>query len=56
MILVYFASGGCVNDVVDNRTNHQFTSLLHYFITSFFMNSTKVCWIIKRTVLMCTSA
>ena len=46
MILVYFASGGCVDDVVNNRTNHQFTSakVVH------FMNSARVCWIIKRTV------
>ena len=26
MILVYFLSGGCVEDIVNNRTNHQFTS------------------------------
>ena len=46
MILVYFPSGGCVDDVVNNRTNHQFTSakVLH------FMNSGRVCWIIRRTV------
>ena len=25
MILVYFLSGGCVDDVVNNQTNHQFT-------------------------------
>ena len=45
-ILVYFASGGCVDDVVNNRTYHQFTSV----IVVHFMNSTRVCWIIKRTV------
>ena len=28
MILVYFPSGGCVNDVVNNQTNHQFTSII----------------------------
>ena len=46
MILLYFPSGGCVDDVVNNSTNHQFTSgiVLH------FMNSAKVCWIIRRTV------
>ena len=51
MILVYCASGGCVDDVVNNRTTHHFISavVLH------FMNSAKVCWIIKRTFLMCTS-
>ena len=43
MILVYFASGGCVADVVNNWTNHQFTSA----IIVHFMNT--VCWIIKRT-------
>ena len=38
MILVYFASGGCVDDVVNNRTNHQFTSA----IVVNFMNSARV--------------
>ena len=46
MIMVYFPSGGCVDDVVNNRTNHQFTST----IVVNFMNSARVCWIIKRTV------
>ena len=46
MILVYFASGGCVDDVVNNRTNNQFTSA----IVVHFMNSARVCWIIRRTV------
>ena len=45
-MLVYFASGGCVAGVVNNRTNHQFTSV----IVVHFMNSARVCWIIKRTV------
>ena len=45
MMLVYFASGGCVAGVVNNRTNHQFTSV----IVVHFMNSARVCWIIKRT-------
>ena len=46
MILVYFSSGGCVNDVVKNRANHRFTSV----IAVHFMNSARVCWIIRRTV------
>ena len=46
MILVYFPSGGCVNDFVNNQTNHQFTSA----IVVHFMNSARVCWIIRRTV------
>ena len=40
MILVYFPSGGCVDDV----NNHQFTSVI---VVHF---SARVCWIIKRTV------
>ena len=46
MILVYFPSGGCVNDVVNNQTNLQFTSI----VVEHFMNSARVCWIIRRTV------
>ena len=46
IVLVYFASGGCVDDVVNNRENHQFTSA----IVANFMNGVKVCWVIKRTV------
>ena len=46
MILVYFASSGCVDDVVNNRTNHKFTSV----IVVDFMNSARVCWTIRRTV------
>ena len=46
MVLVYFPSGGCADDIVNNETNHQFTSL----IMKHFMNSTRVCWIIRRTV------
>ena len=46
MILVYYPSGGCVDDVVNNQTNHQFTSI----ILQHFMNSARVCWIIRRTV------
>ena len=39
MILVYFASGGRVEDVVNNRTSHQFTSA----IVVHFINSARVC-------------
>ena len=46
MILFFFLSGGCVDDVVNNQTNHQFTSI----IVEHFMNSARVCWIIRRTV------
>ena len=46
MILVLFPSDGCVDDVVSNQTNHQFTS----FMLIHFMNSARVCWIITRTV------
>ena len=38
MILVYFASGGCVDDVVNNRMNHQFTTA----IVKYFMNNAMV--------------
>ena len=48
MILVYFPSGGCVTDVVNNQTNHQFTSS----IAIHFMNSTRVCWIIRTVFNM----
>ena len=46
MILVYFPSGGCVDDVDNNRTNHQFYSV----IPAHVLNSARVCWIIRRTV------
>ena len=39
MILVYYPSGGCVDDVVNNQTNNQFTSI----IVLHFMNSARVC-------------
>ena len=45
MILVYFPSGSCVDDVANNQANHQFTSI----IVVHFMNSARVCWIIRRT-------
>ena len=54
MILVYFPSGGCVDDVVNNRANYQFTSMIAIHL----MKGAGVCWIIIRTVfkfLMCTS-
>ena len=38
MILVYFASGECIDDVINNRANHQFTSA----IVVYFMNRTRV--------------
>ena len=46
MILVHFPSGGCVDDVANNQTNHQFTLI----IVVHFMNSERVCWIIRRIV------
>ena len=46
MTLVCFASGRCVDGVVKDRTNYQFISA----IVIHFMNSARVCWIIKRTV------
>ena len=38
MILFHVALGGCVDDVVNNQTNHQFTSA----IVVHFMNSASV--------------
>ena len=46
MILVCSASGGCVDHVINNRINHQFTLARNVH----FMNSARVCWIIKRTI------
>ena len=46
MTLVYFPSGGCVDDVVNNEINHQHISI----IVERFINSARVCWIIRRTV------
>ena len=40
MILAYFPSGGCINDVVNNRTYHQFTSAIAIVQ---FMKSARVC-------------
>ena len=44
IILVYFPS--CVDNVVNNHTNHQFTSI----ILEHFMNRARVCLIIRRTI------
>ena len=38
MKLIYLSSGGCVSDVFNNRTNHQFTSV----IVIHFMNGAGV--------------
>ena len=38
MILVYFPSGGCVDDIVNDQTNNQFTSI----IVIHSMNSARV--------------
>ena len=46
MIMVHFASDGCVDDVANNPTNHQFTLV----IVIHFMNNARARWIIKRTV------
>ena len=46
MILLYFHSGGCVDDIVNNRRNDQFTSV----IVMYFMHGAGVCWVIRRTV------
>ena len=52
MILVYFPSGGCVDDVVNNRRNLQFTSV----IVVHFMNSAqKYVGLSEELFLMCTS-
>ena len=44
MILVYFPSDGCFDEVVNNRTNYQFTSVIVVHFTA------RVFWIIRRTV------
>ena len=54
MMLVYFPLGGCIDDVVNNRLNYQFTSV----IVIHFINGTEVCLIIRRTVFnlyICTT-
>ena len=48
MILVYFRSGGCVDDVFNDQTNHQFT----YVVVMHFMNGTGLCWIIRTAAIM----
>ena len=42
MILIYFPSGGCVDDVVNNRENYKLTSV----IVIHFMNGQNI----RRTV------
>ena len=51
MILVYFPSGGCDDDVFNNRTNYQLTSI----IVVHFKNWAGVCWISVELILMCAS-
>ena len=46
MTLVYFPASGCVDDVVDNQRNLQFTSI----IVEHFVNSARGCWIIRWNV------
>ena len=50
MILVYFASGGCVDDVVNNWTNYQFTSWIVYSWIA-----QECVGLSKELFLMCTS-
>ena len=51
MILFYFPSGGCVDDVFDNQTNYQFISV----IAIHFMNGAEV-GISQELFLMYSSA
>ena len=44
--LVSFLSGGCADDVVNNRTYYQLTLV----IVIHFMNGTGICWIIRRAI------
>ena len=44
MILVYFAPDGCVDDVVNDRANRQFTSVIVVHFNA------RACWIIRGTV------
>ena len=46
IILVSFPLGRCVDNIVNNRANYQFTSV----IVKNFMNGIGVCWIIGKTV------
>ena len=48
MILVYFPSGGYVDDVVNNQAKYQFTSVTVIYL----MNDAGVCWIIRRTIFI----
>ena len=47
MILVSIPSVGCVDDVVNSRTNYQFVSV----IVLHFMKVAVVRWIVRRTKL-----
>ena len=51
MIVIYFASGGSIDDVDNNRTNHQFTSAIavHFIIVQ------ECVGLSKELFLMCTS-
>ena len=42
MIMVYFPSDGCADDVANNRANYQFTSV----IAIYFMNGAGVCSVV----------
>ena len=49
MIMVHFPRGGCVDDVVNNRTNYQFNSV----IVIHFINGTGVGFGFSELFLMC---
>ena len=49
-MILFFPSGGCVDDVVNNQTNHQFTSIK----VEHFMNSARVLGLSEELFLMCT--
>ena len=53
MMLVYFPSGRCVDDVANNRANYQFSSVM----VIHFINGAGVCWIIKTVfnVYICSN-
>ena len=48
MILVYFRSGGRVDNVFNDKTNYQFT----YVVFMHFMNGTGLCWITRTAAIM----
>ena len=62
MILVYFPSGECVDDVANNRTNHLLTSVyivngkrvlfvpfIKYTLSTFL--ETKICFVEKNCLI-----